>query len=332
MKKKSFHKKQTFICRIALMLLALYLLFVSGCAVQQEDSIAVGNVEQPSNLAEEVTFIDALEREITVSNPQRVAPLIGSFADIWCLAGGRDSMVATANDAWTQFDLDLEEDVVNLGMTKEINTELLLEAEPDFVIASSNTAADIELLPMLEELGINVAYFKVSTFEEYLNMLDICTQITGVRENFQKYGKDVRTQVDQALEMADGSKPSVLYVRASGSGYKVKNSQNSVLGEMLKALDCVNIADGGSIQEDLSMEAILQEDPEYIFIVAQGTDREGIEEGIKETLFADPAWNNLAAVSEGNCYFLDQSLYNLKPNARWGEAYVQLAQIIYHEQ
>lgn len=80
------------------------------------------------------------------------------------------------------------------------------------------------------------------------------------------------------------------------------------------------------------MEAILQEDPEYIFIVAQGTDREGIEEGIKETLFADPAWNNLAAVSEGNCYFLDQSLYNLKPNARWGEAYVQLAQIIYHEQ
>ena len=35
-----------------------------------------------------VTFTDDLAREVTVpQNPERVAALIGSFADVWCIAG-----------------------------------------------------------------------------------------------------------------------------------------------------------------------------------------------------------------------------------------------------
>ena len=34
-----------------------------------------------------VTFADDLGREITVDNPKRVATLLGSFADMWVLAG-----------------------------------------------------------------------------------------------------------------------------------------------------------------------------------------------------------------------------------------------------
>ena len=48
-----------------------------------------------------VTIVDDLGRSVTVDHPQRVAVLIGSFADVWCLAGGSDSLVATAHDAWT---------------------------------------------------------------------------------------------------------------------------------------------------------------------------------------------------------------------------------------
>ena len=49
----------------------------------------------------------------------------------------------------------------------------------------------------------------------------------------------------------------------------------------------------------------------------------------EQTLNADPAWNSLRAVQEGRCYVMDQTLYNLKPNARWGQAYEQLADILY---
>ena len=67
----------------------------------------------------------------------------------------------------------------------------------------------------------------------------------------------------QAVEKAKarGTSPKVLYLRASASSIRAKNSKGSVLGEMLAALGCVNIADSdSSLLENLSMEHILMED------------------------------------------------------------------------
>ena len=277
-----------------------------------------------------VTIVDDLGRSVTVDNPQRVAVLIGSFADVWCLAGGEDSLVATANDAWTYFDYLPLDNVVNLGDTKDISLETLIAAEPDFIVASCNTELDLELMPTFEEMGIPAAYFEVSTFEDYLSMLDRCTQITGDTESYKTNGTDVQAQVDEAIARADGSQPSVLYIRVSSSGCKVKNSQDNVLGEMLAALGCVNIADrDDSLLEDLSMEVIMQEDPDYIFLIYQTSDPSVAEGVADQTLRSNPAWSSLRAVQEGRCYVMDPTLYNLKPNARWAQAYEQLADILY---
>ena len=144
---------------------------------------------------------------------------------------------------------------------------------------------------------------------------------------------DVRAQVDAAVARAEGKEgPSVLYLRATGSSCKVKNSENSVLGEMLAALGCVNIADSdASLLEELSMEAILAADPERIFIVMQGSDQEKVRQTLESAVLSNPAWQQLSAVKNGRVYYMDQQLYNLKPNARWGEAYEKLAEILYGE-
>ena len=279
-----------------------------------------------------ITFTDDLDREVTVAEPQRVTTLIGSFTDVWCLAGGEDTLVASAGDAWTQFGLDLPETVANLGSVSEPNLELLLAAEPDFVIGSSKTAADVELMDTLEDAGIPVAYFNVSSFEDYLRMLEICTRLTGCPENYQEYGEKVREQIDAVKARVPDNGPSVLYVRATGSSCKVKNSRDTVLGEMLAELGCVNIADSESgLLENLSLETIMVADPDYIFVVLQGTDTTNAEALLEQTLLSNPAWNELGAVREGRYHVMDQRLYNVKPNARWGEAYEKLADILYPE-
>ena len=313
--------------------LALCLL-LAGCAPSAAPgtSSESSSGESTQQETQAVTFTDDLGRQVTVENPQRVAVLIGSYADIWCLAGGKDTLVAAANDAWTSFDLGLGEDVANLGGVKETNLEVLLAAQPDLVLASSNTTAQVDLLPTLEQAGLNVAYFMVSNFDEYLHMLDICTQITGREDCYEQYGQALEEQVEQARQRADGSQPKVLYVRATGSSCKVKNSQDSVLGEMLADLDCINIADSqSSLLEQLSLEVILQEDPDFIFAVLQGSDPTDAQRTLDETLLSNPAWQSLTAVKEGRFHVMDDQLYNLKPNARWGEAYEQLAQILYPE-
>ena len=161
-------------------------------------------------------------------------------------------------------------------------------------------------------------------------MLKICTDLTGCPENYETYGLRVQEQVEASKARQDGSAPTVLTIRATGSSCKVKGSQDFLLGEMLSDLGCVNVADSEtSLLEELSLESILAADPDYIFVVLQGSDAADAQETLEKTLLSNPAWGSLRAVQEGRFHTLEHSLYNLKPNARWGEAYEKLADILY---
>ena len=320
------------------MLFVLFsILFLLSACAPPPAGAAPENSAEPSAAVSQagqnaVTFTDALGREVTVDSPRRVAALLGSFADIWCLAGGKDLLAAAAGDSWTSFDLGLDESVSNLGAVTDPNLELLLNARPDFILASSNTAADVELRSTFEQASLTVAYFDIQHFQDYLQMLDVCTRITGCRENYDKYGVEVIAQVDAAIARQTGENPSILCMRATGFSCTVKGSTDFLLGEMLADLGCVNVADSDSaLLENLSLEAILAADPDYIFVVLQGADPTGAMAMLEQTLLSNPAWASLTAVREGRFYTLEHHLYHLKPNARWGEAYEKLADILYPE-
>ena len=304
-------------------ILLIVCLVLAGCGKAPEAGGAEGEI---------VRFTDDLGREVSIPRPNRVVALIASFADVWCLAGGAESLVGVTNAVWTYYDLPLREDVVNLGSAKQLNLEELIACQPGLVLASCGTDRNVELEETFEKMGIPTAYFSVNSFEDYLRMLRICTELTGSVENYTAYGLDVQQTVERALARADGSRPSVLYIRATGSGCKVKGSSDTVLGQMLQNLDCRNIADGeNTLLEQLSLEAILREDPEYIFVVLQSADPQDAQTVLETTLLNHPAWQSLTAVQEGKYYVMDPNLYNLKPNGRWGEAYEKLADILYPE-
>ena len=279
--------------------------------------------------AEGFTFTDDLGRTVTVDSPQRVACLLGSFADIWTLAGGE--VIAAPDDAWVDYELPMAADAVDLGSTKELSLESLFAADPDLVLASVNTEQNLAWREILEGAQIPVAYFEVSDFDGYLRLLKTCTDLTGRPDRYEEYGLSVQKQIQEAVEKAEnrGTKPKVLYLRISSSAVRAKNSKGTVLGQMLQALDCENLADAdGSLLEQISMEHILMEDPDFIFFVQQGDDTAAAEERLAQFLADNPAWGSLTAVQEGRVFHLDKQLYNLKPNARWGEAYLELEAIL----
>lgn len=275
------------------------------------------------------TFTDDLGRTVTVRSHDRVAALLGSFAQIWMLAGGE--VCATADDAWEDLALELPEDTVNLGNTKELSLELLFASSPDFIIASANTRQNLEWRETLEAAGLTVAYFDVSDFDDYLRVLGLFTRITGRDDLYEFHGTAVQEQIAGVLDRAAarGTAPTVLCMRASASMVTVKNSEDNVLGEMLHSLGCVNIADSDRmLLENLSMERILEADPDFIFIVQRGDDTEGMRAYIESMMEENPAWLQLTAVKEGRLFFMEKNLYNLKPNHRWGEAYEKLEDIL----
>ena len=302
----------------------------AGCAMMM--TILAAAV-MPAAAEAAQTYTDDLGREVTLEKePERVASLLGSFASAWTLAGGE--LVASTDDAWEDFDLDLSEDCINIGNLQELSLELLLSAEPDLVIASAKSQQDVEWMETLEDIGIPVLYFDVFGFEDYLHMLDVFTQITGREDLYEENGLKVQEKindvVNKSLEVLKGNEgPEILLIRAAKTSVKAKGSEGTVLGEILQDLGCVNIADGSDLLENLTMEAIIAADPEYVFVVFMGDDSEAAQANLDETLMNNPAWAGLTAVKEGHVYYMDKHLYNFKPNQLWGEAYQQAAEILY---
>ncbi len=294
-----------------------------------EEQIAEKKPEATKEQDEEVSFTDALGREVKVSSPKRVVTLLGSFCDEWLLAGG--SVVGTASDTFSNYDFDLE-GVADTGSNLDPDVETILSLDPDFVIASSKLDGQIGLLETFEKSGINVAYIDVDNFDDYLSTLDIFTRITGDKSSYEEYGTKVSEEIAKAKERIDGTSPTVLFIRAAASSVKVKGSKGTVGGEILSDLGTVNIADSDSKLEDLSMEAVIAADPDYIFVTVQGSDIDGAMANVDELLISNPAWSSLKAVKNDHYYVLDKMLYNSKPNARWGEAYQKLADILYPEE
>ena len=310
--------------RIISILLAALIMISGGCSSSDSQPEESG--------AETYTFTDALGREVTVeNNPKRTAALIGSFADVWLLAGGE--VCATAEDAWDDFGLDLPE-AVNIGGAHSPSFETLLSANPDFVIGSASTAADVEMKEQLETAGITVAYFDVDSFEDYLAMLDTCTEITGRKDLYEKNGLSVKTEIDRIKEeLKAESLPeenrTVLILRASAGFVKAKGSEGTILGEMLADLDCINIADSDkSLLDDLSVESVIRSEPHHIFVVTMGDDTEKALSNLTRMMEENPAWGTLEAVKENRLHVLERRLFNIKPNAQWAKAYEQLSEIL----
>ena len=282
-----------------------------------------------------VIFTDALGREVSVpKEPERVAALIGSFADVWMLAGG--SVCATAEDAWDDFGLALP-DAVNIGGAHSPNLELIFSVNPDFVIASASTSSNVEMKETLEAAGIAVAYFDVDNFSDYLAMLDICTDITERKDLYECNGLAIQSQIEdikQAIEerALPEEQRTVLLLRAHSSSVKAKGSKGTILGEMLADLGCINIADSDtSLLETLSVESIIRQEPYRIFVVTMGDDTEKAIDNLNQMMNENPAWRTLDAVAEGRLHLMERKLFNIKPNADWAESYEKLSEILLTE-
>ena len=291
--------------------------------------------EPISQSRDTVTFTDALGREVSVpKNPERVAALIGSFADVWALAGG--SLCAAAEDAWEDFGLELPE-AVNIGGAHSPNLEAVFSANPDFVIASASTASNVEMKETLEAAGITVAYFDVDNFEDYLSMLAICTNITGRKDLYEENGLALQAQIeaikqDLNRQALPEERRTVLLLRAHSGSVKAKGSSGTILGEMLADLGCINIADSDtSLLETLSIESIIRQEPYRIFVVTMGDDSQKAMDNLNQMMNENPAWGTLEAVAEGRLHLMDRKLFNMKPNADWAVSYEILSDLLLAE-
>lgn len=284
-----------------------------------------------------VSFTDDLGNTVTVKKPKRVVACMGSFANAWELAGGK--LTAATDDAYENYGVDKDK-VASVGRSTALSLESIMGQNPDFVIMTgladgkhSTGVSQTSLKSSLDASHIPGAFFKVTSFDDYLRMLRIFTAITGREDLYQKNGLDVQKQIKSAIKTygasAKGGKAPRVLVMSSFSKGVVAQDSTGMTGAMLKDLGAVNVCDENkSALKDFSLESIAKLDPDYIFVVSVGSDESVAKRNFEQSVSSNPAWAELSAVKKGNYKVLDGARFMSKPNAKWAESYKILGRVL----
>lgn len=257
--------------------------------------------------------------------PTKVAVLFSSFADIWVRAGGK--VAITVGESVERGFADENSILVDGGAGKTIDNEALIAACPDLVICSADISAQLDTAILCRNAGIPAVALQVESFDDYINVLKLFTTLTGESENFTLYGEDVKDEVTILKEYKNDA--SILFIRTGSSARstKAKVADDHFAAAMLRELGTHNIAENAPILLDgLSFEEVLAKDPQHIFISTMGDENAAKE--YMNSLLESTEWAVLSAVKNGNVHYLPKELFQYKPNARWGEAYAYLIDIL----
>ncbi len=316
-----------------------------GCGQQEGEASAADAPQQEQQAPEApaaeatapgpVTFTDDMGNEVTVDNPQRVVACMGSFANAWELAGG--TLVGVSDDALTAAGWTIQSpDVATVGDFTAVNLEAIMALNPDFVIMTSGTggrggdSSQVDLRDALVGAGIPVAYFEVTTFDDYERLMRTFTDITGRADLYDQDVAKVAAAIDAVVGAVPAENPPTALLLTTFSGGTRVQSSGTQTGAMLTDLGVSNLADENkSLLKDFSLEAVIEMDPDFIFVIPMGNDIEAAMRNLEEATAANPAWGSLSAVQNGRYITLDPTLYLAKPNAQWDAAYQGLFDNLY---
>ncbi len=260
-------------------------------------------------------------------NPQRVIACLNSTLDIWYMAGGKS--LARANGS-----INVPEEAAGLpllGRFASLNTELMMELEPDFLIVSENQH-HLEIRDFFAADGVPGVAIKYNTYDDFRVILDLFTRLTGNRELYEKEllpsQRKVQSIIDQVPE---GEAPTVCILFSSTKYVKVE-TQNTVTGDYCAKLGAENIYKEttleGATRVALSLEYILEQDPDIIFVTTMG-DVEKCRARVDKDITSSDIWGDLTAVKNNRFIYLDKSFSVYKPNRAYPEAFKTMAEYLY---
>ena len=302
--------------KIFLIALICILMIFSGCSL-----------ENAKNEESGYEIIDSSGSASYLPKNAKVVSCYGSFAECWLLSGG--SLAGVTDDAIKERGLTLGEDTKIIGTVKEINIENLINLEPDYVILSSDIATHNQVSNKLNEMGIQNGRFNIDSFDDYDSMMKQFCAYNNRNDLYEENVVSIQNNISDILSKVPKDKDrTYLLMRAYSTGIKVKtnNIADDIIGEF-----ATNITEKNpSLLEDLSVEEIIKENPDYIFVLTMGSEITA-KEYLNKNIESNPAWTGLDAVKSGNYIMLPKDLFHYKPNNRWDKSYEYIAKIIYPE-
>lgn len=273
------------------------------------------------------TITDSTNKTVTFSKqPERVVPLSASLLPIIDAVGGKIVGRATSKVGTIPESM---KSVPEVGLVYNINTELLIGLKPDLVLAATNQHGKI--MSLLDSNNIKVLQLNPKSYDDVKQTIGIVGQIYNKKDKAQEVCAKLDKDIEAIKARLPKEKHRVVIMFATARNVTVQGD-TSIAGCVSKMLGFENIA-AKSAKGDktpYSMEALLEGDPEYIFVTTMGK-KEEIENRLKKDFKDNPAWNSLKAVKNGHVFVLPEELFLLNPGMNYPQAVKYMAKLIYPE-
>jgi iron complex transport system substrate-binding protein len=283
-----------------------------------------------------VTVIDAEGRTVTTSEaPQRIVSCSPSLTEMVYAMGIGERLVAVTDYCDWPADVNARKadgTLASVGGYFTPSVEAVIAADGDLILIDRGVAAQMEMLTQLENAGLNVIVLdKGTTFDEVYEAMLMIGEICWVKEEAEDLIDSMSDRL-AALEAEVGGieeMPTMTFavwldpIYLSGNGTFAADVMAHARGD--------NVYDNLTGWPDVSVESLLETDPEYLVVSMMYLPSPG--EDIISDLENDTIWSELSAVQNKRVYILTGQCDNVfsRPGPRMVDAVELLAQILHPE-
>lgn len=248
------------------------------------------------------------------TSPHNVVACSRSLGEMWMLSGGK--LAGITDDG-----KDLGKKIKVVGTLMCPSVEEIIALKPSLVLLTGDIPTQQKVKKSLSDAHVKVKSVNVDNFQDYDKYMKEFTKMNKRSDLYEKNVVDVSKRIEAIKKKVNFKKQTYLMLRVSSMKNKVLKNDYFAC-EIANDMNMVNIAQDDSALDDINVEEIMKKDPDYIFVVYQGEEKQAQEAYNK--IAAMPGWDQLSALKNKHVKVLPKNYFQFKPNAKWDKAYQYL--------
>jgi len=279
----------------------------------------------PSAVAYPLTLTDDAGRQVTLpAEPERIVSLAPSNTEIVCALDACDRLVGV-----TDFDDYPAEvaDIADVVIFAVVDIELVVDADPDLILAAGNELTPSAVITELTDLGYPVLVLYPESLDEVLENIELIGEAINALDQAAALTAEMEDRVQAVTEAVGGAtRPRTFYEVGVFEGAIYTAGEDSFLASV------ITVAGGDPITGDprttsIALEDLLVAEPELILLGDAAYDPSVTPEAVA----ARQGWGAISAVQKGRVMVMLADPVITRPGPRIVDGLEALARAIHPE-
>jgi len=279
----------------------------------------------PSAVAYPLTLTDDAGRQVTLpAEPERIVSLAPSNTEIVCALDACDRLVGV-----TDFDDYPAEvaDIADVVIFAVVDIELVVDADPDLILAAGNELTPSAVITELTDLGYPVLVLYPESLDEVLENIELIGEAINARDQAAALTAEMEDRVQAVTEAVGGAtRPRTFYEVGVFEGAIYTAGEDSFLASVITVAGGDPIT-GDPLTTSIALEDLLVAEPELILLGDAAYDPSVTPEAVA----ARQGWGAISAVQKGRVMVMLADPVITRPGPRIVDGLEALARAIHPE-